>query len=230
MAWLRKKNPAKGCDFSSTPGVCGNVESIRTLTSAYLDPVNVTIANGLKRQDPDLVEELVEVYQHRLLRYLVYLTGDVDLARDLFQETWLRVLERGKQYNGHARFDTWLFAIARNLMLDHLRRRGTRFMSLDGNPEDQPALDVPSGAPSPLQSFLSLENAEQVHQALQQLGPLYREVLVLRFQEELSLEEIAKVTGAPLSTIKSRLYRGMTALAAWLRPSQRPAQGMEAQP
>jgi hypothetical protein len=57
------------------------------------------IARGLRRRDPDLLDRLIEQYQHRLLRYLMYLTGRRELAEDLFQETWIRVLERGHQYN-----------------------------------------------------------------------------------------------------------------------------------
>jgi RNA polymerase sigma-70 factor (ECF subfamily) len=55
------------------------------------------IARGLRRRDPDLLDHLIEQYQHRLLRYLIYLSGNRELAEDLFQETWIRVLERGHQ-------------------------------------------------------------------------------------------------------------------------------------
>jgi RNA polymerase sigma-70 factor (ECF subfamily) len=61
---------------------------------------NAAVAYGLKRQDPALMEQLIEQYQHRLLRYLLFLTGKREVAEDLFQETWMRVLVRGGQYNG----------------------------------------------------------------------------------------------------------------------------------
>ena len=69
------------------------------------------IARGLRRRDPDLLDRLIEQYQHRLLRYLLYLTGRRELAEDLFQETWIRVLERGHQFNDKYAFSTWLFAV-----------------------------------------------------------------------------------------------------------------------
>src|SRR5262252_9483225 len=81
------------------------------------------IARGLRRRDPDLLDMLIEQYQHRLLRYLVHLTGNRALADDLFQETWLRVLEKGHQYDGRNKFATWLFSIAHNVAIDHLRKR-----------------------------------------------------------------------------------------------------------
>lgn len=174
---------------------------------------NVRVAEGLRRQDPGLLDRLIVQYQHRLLRYLLYLTGNRELAEDLFQETWMRVLVRGAQFKGEARFDTWLYTIARNLVID-VRRKHT-MASLEelceGVNEDRP-LDVPSNEPTPFDSYLLHEDRKRVAAALLSLDPLHREVLVLRFHEELSLDEIAHVTNAPLSTVKSRLYRGLAAL------------------
>ena len=84
---------------------------------------NAAIARGLKRQDPELLDQLIETYQHRLMRYLMFLTSKREVAEDLFQEVWIRVLRRGSQYNGKARFDTWIFTIARNLVIDLSRKR-----------------------------------------------------------------------------------------------------------
>ena len=174
---------------------------------------NAAIAHGLKRQDTQLLDHLIEQYQHRLLRYLLFLTGKREVAEDLFQETWMRVLLRGGQYNGKARFDTWLFTIARNLVIDLSRKRTTLSLDEMTEPhEDERPFEVVSHAASPLEHLQSGETASHVSAALLRLEPNYREVLVLRFHEELSLEEIATVTRAPLSTVKSRLYRGMAAL------------------
>jgi RNA polymerase sigma-70 factor (ECF subfamily) len=174
---------------------------------------NAVISQGLKRQDAELLDELIVRYQHRLLRYLLYLTGNLEVAEDLFQETWMRVLLRGAQYNGNARFDTWLFTIARNLLID-LRRKRT-MASLDEMceaAEDERPFEVASDDPNPFDHYESQEDAQRVTEALLTLDPLHREVLVLRFHEDLALDEIATVTRAPLSTVKSRLYRGLAAL------------------
>ena len=174
---------------------------------------NVEIARGLRRRDPELLDRLIERYQHRLLRYLVFLTGNRELAEDIFQETWIRVMERGRQYNGKAKFDTWLFAIARHLVIDwSLKKTTTSLEALQEQFGNEHAFDVPSTAPSPFDAVTTRENRESVQAALSRLDAVHREVLVLRFHEELSLEEIATVTGAPLSTVKSRLYRGLAAL------------------
>jgi len=193
---------------------------------------NAVISQALKRQDAEVLDELIVRYQHRLLRYLLYLTGNMEVAEDLFQETWMRVLLRGSQYNGNARFDTWLFTIARNLLID-LRRKRT-MASLDEMceaAEDERPFEVPSEAPSPFDHYRSQEDAEHVTQALLALDPLHREVLVLRFHEDLALDEIATVTNAPLSTVKSRLYRGLAALKPRvLAVTARPRSGANAAP
>ncbi|WP_311732676.1 RNA polymerase sigma factor [Tunturibacter empetritectus] len=187
--------------------------SLASTLGAQVSSENAAIAQGLKRQSPELLDTLIELYQHRLLRYLLFLTGKREVAEDLFQETWMRVLLRGAQYNGKARFDTWLFTIARNLVIDLSRKRV--MASLDemseGKEDDRP-FEVAMSGPSPLEQFQSRENCAEVGEVLLKLEPSYREVLVLRFYEELSLEEIATVTRAPLSTVKSRLYRGLAAL------------------
>jgi RNA polymerase sigma-70 factor (ECF subfamily) len=183
---------------------------------------NVLIAQGLKRHDEGLLDELIVQYQHRLLRYLLYLTGNREQAEDLFQETWMRVLMRGAQYNGNARFDTWLFTIARNLVIDMRRKR--TMMSLEElceNAEDERTFEVPSNGPNPFELYQGYENGQLVAKLLLTLDPLHREVLVLRFHEELSLDEIAHVTAAPLSTVKSRLYRGLASLKPRLEAMMR---------
>jgi RNA polymerase sigma-70 factor (ECF subfamily) len=204
-------------DFLSGNNVSTSVNAasatLAAAQAALSQSENATIARGLKRQDPELMDHLIEQYQHRLLRYLLFLTGRREVAEDLFQETWMRVLVRGAQYNGKARFDTWLFTIARNLVIDLSRKR--TMASLDEmneqNEDDRP-FEIAAEGPSPLAQFQTKENSAEVGEVLLTLEPSHREVLVLRFYEELSLEEIATMTQAPLSTVKSRLYRGLASL------------------
>lgn len=174
---------------------------------------NTRVAEGLKRHDPEILDELIVLYQHRLLRYLLYLTGNREMAEDLFQETWMRVLLRGSQFNGNSRFDTWLFTIARNLVIDLRRRKAMASLEqMCETGDDERPFELPSQEKTPFEHLSTLEDGQLVADALLTLDPLHREVLVLRFHEEMSLEEIARVTRAPLSTVKSRLYRGLAAL------------------
>ncbi len=191
-------------------------QSAASLAEEQAKRENLAIAEGLKRQEVGLLDELIVRYQHRLLRYLLFLTSNREMAEDLFQEVWMRVLTRGSQFKGNSRFETWLFTIARNLVIDLKRKR--TMASLDelfdaGNDDDRPVtFEVADTHPSPLECFSSIEDREQIAEALLKLDTLYREVLVLRFHEEMTLEEIANVTQAPLSTVKSRLYRGLAAI------------------
>jgi len=134
----------------------------------------------------------------------------------------MRVLVRGAQFNGQARFDTWLFTIARNLVIDQRRKR--TMSSLDeifesNNDEDRGwSFEATDDDPTP---FDRLSNLEDGAHCVGTVADRYTssEVLVLRFHEDLSLEEISKVTRAPLSTVKSRLYR------EW-RPSSRSSRSL----
>ncbi len=198
------------------PGrVSTSVRSSVALSAAAAADVareNAEIARGLKRQDPELLDRLIETYQHRLMRYLLFLTNKREVSEDLFQEVWIRVLRRGSQYNGKARFDTWIFTIARNLVIDLSRKRTMASLDeMSENDDDRP-FEIPVEGPSPLDQFQSREDSAELASVLLHLEPSYREVITLRFHEEMSLEEIANMTCAPLSTVKSRLYRGLAAL------------------
>jgi RNA polymerase sigma-70 factor (ECF subfamily) len=176
------------------------------------------IARGLRRRDPEVLDGLIERYQYRLFRYLLFLTGSRETAEDLFQETWLRVLERGRQYAGKWEFGTWLFAIARHLVIDLQRRRQPRYVDLLESRDDEgqlPELAI-NGQPSALELVEHREESERITASLAYLPAPYREVLVLRFQEDMTLEEIAEVVGVPLSTVKSRLYRGLEAMRQFM--------------
>jgi RNA polymerase sigma-70 factor (ECF subfamily) len=213
----RREKTRANRDFSAKTDVSTCMSSaaiaISAAQSEQSQRENAAIAHGLKNQDPELLDHLIELYQHRLLRYLLFLTGKREVAEDLFQETWMRVLLRGGQYNGKARFDTWLFTIARNLVIDLSRKRTMASLDeMSDSTEDGRAFEIATDGPSPLEQFQLREDRAEVSEVLLKLEAHYREVLVLRFHEDLSLEEIANVTRAPLSTVKSRLYRGLAAL------------------
>jgi RNA polymerase sigma-70 factor (ECF subfamily) len=196
---------------SGTPGgTCAAV-----CFSTFMNDDAKALSQRLKRRDPQLLDQLIEQYQFRLFRYLLHLTANRERAEDFFQETWLRVLERGHQYDGKWKFEAWLFTIARNLVLDwHRRKKPQSIDSLAGT-EEHAEFDVKDErSASPLEQVLQAEQKSGVQQSLEKVPAIYREVLVLRFQEEMQLEEIAGVTGAPISTVKSRLYRGLDAMKA----------------
>ncbi len=186
-------------------------------TAAFMERDAQQIARNLRRKDVAFLQTLVEQYQYRLVRYLIYLLGRRDGVDDLVQETWLRVLERGSSYDGHSRFEPWLFRIARNLALDDLRKRRTFSLDSAQSEEwDAVALSPTSTAPSPFLLAARSEDAQRLANSMQTLEPGCREALVLRFQEELSLQEISIVADAPVSTVASRIYRALATLRSQL--------------
>lgn len=173
---------------------------------------HAALAAGLRAGNPDVLDGLIEQYQHRLFRYLVSITGNRATADDLFQETWMRVLERGHQYRGQWKFESWLFGIARHLAIDLARRKKAGSLDELMEPDEGEAFVPSDPGPSPVQQLLIGEETERIARALAGIAPAYREALLLRFQEDLSLQEIADIVQVPLSTAKSRLYRGLDAL------------------
>jgi|HubBroStandDraft_5_1064220.scaffolds.fasta_scaffold30632_3 RNA polymerase sigma-70 factor (ECF subfamily) len=203
---------------SSILGSLANAARSTFLFSPVMTDDRKTLIQGLRHRDPELLDRLIEEYQHRLYRYLVYITGDAARAEDFFQETWIRVLERGHQYDGRHKFEAWLFTIARNLVIDWQRQK--KAISLDSmvDPEDEGRpIDLPDEkAESPLHVYLQGESDQRVQASLDRLPVPYREVLLLRFREEMQLDEIARIQSTPISTVKSRLYRGLEALKGLL--------------
>lgn len=165
-------------------------------------------AARLRRRDPAALADAVARYQHRLYRYFLRLVHDAATADDLFQQTWLNVVRQIHRYDPARSFDTWLFAIAHNAAMDLLRRRPGE------NIED---CALTERGPDALSSAIAHERSSLLVQAVGSLPALYREALTLRFEEGMKLEEIAEVTHAPLSTVKSRVQRGLEALRGSLR-------------
>jgi RNA polymerase sigma-70 factor (ECF subfamily) len=161
----------------------------------------------LRRGDLDALSTLLARYQNRLYRYLLRMVRQPAEAEDLFQQTWLRVAEKIQHYDPRRSFEAWLFTLARNLAIDHLRRV---------RPE---SLDEPIGEQPPIEGILQRERSQRLGVVLEMLPVVQREVLTLRFEEEMKIEEIAEVLGAPLSTVKTRLRRALERLRVTMETS-----------
>jgi RNA polymerase sigma-70 factor (ECF subfamily) len=187
--------------------------AITCFFSAVVSDDTKALARALRKRDPDVLDRLIEQYQYRLFRYLLYICGDRETAEDLFQETWIRVLDRGHQYDGKSKFETWLFTIARHLVIDLQRRKKPQSLDALTDPDQRSRMELAAAnSSSALDLITNRETEMTVQESLGRLPAIHREVLVLRFQEDMALEEIAVVLGAPVSTVKSRLYRGLQAL------------------
>jgi RNA polymerase sigma-70 factor (ECF subfamily) len=192
------------------------IQTDNMILAAAVNPETYSNADDeiarLKRCDPDALTAILSRYQQRLYRFLTRLVQDPAAAEDLFQQTWLRVMQKIGSYDARARFDTWLFSVAHNLAIDHLRRQRNR--SLD-EPDESGMLPydrLPSSGADPLEELLESERAAILGEAIHELPAIHREVLSLRFEEGMKLEQIAEVAAVPLSTVKSRLHRALESL------------------
>jgi RNA polymerase sigma-70 factor (ECF subfamily) len=156
-----------------------------------------------------MLDELIGQYQHRLYRYLFRFVNEPATAEDLFQQTWLRVVERIGKFDESRSFEPWLFAIAHNVAMDYLRKRKPESL-------EEPDLEPETAGIDALDQCLASERAEILMAAMSGLPASYREVLTLRFEEDMKLEEIARVVNAPLPTVKTRLRRALIDLRARL--------------
>ncbi|HKJ60581.1 MAG TPA: sigma-70 family RNA polymerase sigma factor, partial [Hyphomicrobiales bacterium] len=158
-----------------------------------MEPETKALARRLRQRDPDVLNALIAQYEYRLFRYLFYLTGSAEATRDLFQETWLRVLAKGHQYDGVSCFDAWLFSIARHLVIDASRRKTMDSLDELLDPATHSSAQEPRAPEdaSPLAAYASHELQNRLGFLMARLPVVYREVLLLRFQEDLSLKEIA---------------------------------------
>jgi len=157
---------------------------------------------------------LVRRYQRRLTAFLGQLVGDIELARELCQEAFIRAWSALDRFDPRYRFSTWLFRIAHNLGIDQLRRRRLQTVSLyrrdaDGDEVEMAVVDFEK---DPLGHFENLELAQSIREAIEGLRPEYRELVLLRHFGGLSYQEIADFKEMPLGTVKNKLFRAHSVL------------------
>jgi RNA polymerase sigma-70 factor (ECF subfamily) len=188
------------------------------ILAAAMDPealngVEETVAM-MRRGDPDALAAVISRYQHRLYRYLLRLVREPGTADDLFQQTWLRVMERIGRYDARRSFEAWLFAVAHNLAVDLWRAKHGESLDAVEDSGESPGERLASRGPDALEQLLDFERGVMLAACMHELPVIHREVLTLRFEEDMKLEEIAEVAGIPLSTVKSRLRRALEGLRA----------------
>jgi RNA polymerase sigma-70 factor (ECF subfamily) len=153
-------------------------------------------------------EELVRRYQRPISAYVYRMVGNYDSALDLTQEIFIKVYNSLKRYRSEFKFSTWIYKIAHNAAVDHLRRNATREQSLVvGHEGDTFDLPIESARLTPEQESEQRERRVEIESVVRTLPANYRELIILRHSQDLSYEEIVEVTGLPLGTVKNRLFR-----------------------
>jgi RNA polymerase sigma-70 factor (ECF subfamily) len=178
------------------------------------------VVQAVLEGDKNSYARLVDTYSERIINYLARMTGSRYEAEELAQETFVRAYLALRSYKPQFKFSTWLFKIATNLCINHLKKR-KRFTQIDDY-QDQEGRSVwvipdPRSYGNPLLETQSRELQRQIQKAINQLPSAYRTVVILRHVHGLSYQEIVTVTGLPMGTVKSRLGRGRTRLTTCLR-------------
>ena len=163
--------------------------------------------------------ELIRRYERPIFSLLYRMVRDRELAEDLAQETFVKVLNAVDTYRPEYKFSSWIFKIANNTAIDHLRRRNLDTLSLDGSPHAATAeaveattLQISDGAESQLEEVTARELGQQIGVAIARLRPEYRACILLRHVEGRPYEEIAEMLDLPLGTVKTYIHRARNEL------------------
>lgn len=167
-----------------------------------------------KRGREAAYRELVRRYERPVFSLVFRMVRDRELAEDLSQDTFVKVLQHIDRYRPEFKFSSWLFKIANNVAIDHLRRRQLDTVSMDGSPHavsadavEATSFDVKSRGESPLDRMEAKELGSAIEAAISQLRPEYRACILLRHVEDKSYEEIATTLDLPLGTVKTYIHR-----------------------
>jgi RNA polymerase sigma-70 factor (ECF subfamily) len=163
--------------------------------------------------------ELIRRYERPVFALLFRMVRDRELAEDLAQETFVKALNAIESYRPEFKFSSWIFKIANNAAIDHLRRRELDTLSLDGSPHAETpeamqatALQIGARQESPLDAVEAKELGGAIESAIGRLRPEYRSCILLRHVEGRAYEEIAEILNLPLGTVKTYIHRARNEL------------------
>jgi RNA polymerase sigma-70 factor, ECF subfamily len=180
-----------------------------TAMDVAVDP-DAMLMLAYARGDLAAFETLYARHRGTLYRYLLRSLRDPHRTDELFQETWSRVINARASYQPQAKFSTWLLQIAHNLMVDSMRRQ--KPMAVGDEAEAALSNVAMPEREQPEHALSNFERRRNLQHAIDRLPDEQREVILLRLEQELSLEEIASVTGTGRETVKSRLRYAMNRL------------------
>ncbi|SDN54134.1 RNA polymerase sigma-70 factor, ECF subfamily [Fictibacillus solisalsi] len=174
-----------------------------------------SLVTQVKSGNREAFEGLVEIYKDKIYRLCYRMVGDRHEAEDLAQEAFVRAFVNIDKYSGSYKFSTWLYRIATNLCIDRLRKRKPDY-SMDAEiPGTEGATlysQVADADPLPEEEVEEREKRDHLQQEIMKLPEKYRTAILLKYIEDMSLEEISSVMDLPVPTVKTRIHRGREAL------------------
>ncbi|MEI0739044.1 RNA polymerase sigma factor SigW [Paenibacillus sp. JTLBN-2024] len=186
-----------------------------------MDNIENRLTKLALKGDQRAFAEIVELYKDKIYHLAYRMLSNRHEAEDIVQETFLRVYRNLDRYDQNQKFSTWIYRIATNLCIDRLRKKKPTY-SLDAEMNDQEGMDgysmIPSDNRTPESEALLSETQQIIYQAIDSLPAKYKSVMILRYLQDLSLQEISDVLGMPVTTIKTRVHRGREFLRKKLEP------------
>lgn len=181
----------------------------RTLSAEGLEHFSdADLISGAIKGAEENFEQLVERYQRPIISYVYRFLNDYDASLDVTQEVFIKVYNSLERYSTDYKFSTWLYRIAHNAAIDHIRRNSRKEQSIEAeNSEGTYQLQLESKRPNPEEDRQRSEWRTEIESVVQCLPAAYRELIVLRHGKDLSYVEIAEITSLPLGTVKNRLFR-----------------------
>ncbi|KPK50940.1 MAG: hypothetical protein AMJ63_13455 [Myxococcales bacterium SG8_38_1] len=185
------------------------------------DPSDEALLSGYREGDAAAFEALLGRYRGPLFSVVLRSVRDRGRAEEIYQDVWMKVIERCDDFRGDAKFSTWLYTIARNLCIDHQRKMKFRLHASLDQPQAGSDRAIAARAPNPGPSTEALAAGgllrERIASAVERLPDEQREVFLLRQLQGLAFHEIAEVVGVPANTVKSRMRYALERLQRTLR-------------
>ena len=166
------------------------------------------VVERVLKGDKDAFAMLIERYQKPILSFTYRMIHDREAALDLSQEIFIKAYNSLDSYNTAFKFSTWLYKIASNHVIDRLRKKEPRWVSIDRDTDGESRpLDLPDAREDQADSLMFSEKFEKIQHAIKRLPPAYRQLIMLRHVNDCSYEEIAEICSIPLGTVKNRIFR-----------------------
>jgi RNA polymerase sigma-70 factor (ECF subfamily) len=195
--------------FAATALDLGTIPQARIKSSLRIMPIS----------ELDDIDALVRTYRARLLRFVTHSTGDMDLAETITQDTLLRAYNGRENFRGECSVSTWLTGIAVNVTRDHLRTERYKFwrrVKSSAIDVHEMASFIPAQESSPEGRMLAKEKVERLYRVLEKLSYNQRTIFLMKFSEEMSVNEICEILGMQVNTVRTHLHRALKAVRGQL--------------
>ncbi|TBL68356.1 RNA polymerase sigma factor SigW [Paenibacillus thalictri] len=188
--------------------------------------IDTRLAKLARDGDRGAFAQLVDMYKDKIYHLAYRMMSNKQEAEDVVQETFLRVFTNLERYDDQQKFSTWIYRIATNLCIDRLRKRKATY-SLDAETNESEGTDfysfMPSNEDTPEKQLILSETQQQIRESIDELPEKYKSIVILRYLQDMSLQEISDVLTMPITTIKTRLHRGREFLRKKLEQSFGPS-------